>query len=41
MKVLVYSDDINTRSDIILALGKRPHPDLPAVEYAEARPSRS
>jgi DNA-binding response OmpR family regulator len=36
LRVLVYSDDINTRSDIMLALGKRPHPDLPRVEYAEA-----
>jgi DNA-binding response OmpR family regulator len=36
LRVLVYSDDINTRSDITLALGKRPHPDLPKVEYAEA-----
>ncbi len=35
MKVLVYSDDSNTRSEILLALGKRPHPDLPAVEYVE------
>ena len=36
MKVLVYSDDMNTRSDVMLALGKRPHPDLPALEYVEA-----
>jgi DNA-binding response OmpR family regulator len=36
LRVLVYSDDINTRSDIMLSLGKRPHPDLPEVEYAEA-----
>jgi len=35
LRVLVYSDDINTRSDVVLALGKRPHPDLPAVEYIE------
>jgi DNA-binding response OmpR family regulator len=35
MRVLVYSDDMNTRSTVILALGKRPHPDLPAVEYVE------
>jgi DNA-binding response OmpR family regulator len=33
--VLVYSDDANTRSDVILALGKRPHPDLPPLEYVE------
>ena len=35
LKVLVYSDDANTRSNVILALGKRPHPDLPMLEYVE------
>jgi DNA-binding response OmpR family regulator len=35
LKVLVYSDDANTRSEVMLALGKRPHPDLPALEYVE------
>ncbi|HZJ04093.1 MAG TPA: hypothetical protein VFD59_01320 [Nocardioidaceae bacterium] len=35
LKVLVYSDDANTRSQVILALGKRPHPDLPTVEFIE------
>ena len=35
MKVLVYSDDVNTRSQVVLALGPRPHPDLPKVEYVE------
>jgi len=35
MKVLVYSNDSHTRSDVMLALGKRPHPDLPALEYVE------
>ena len=35
MKVLVYSDDSNTRSEVLLALGKRPHPDLPALDYIE------
>lgn len=35
IKVLVYSDDSNTRSQVMLALGKRPHPDLPALEYVE------
>jgi len=35
MKVLVYSDDSHTRSEVILGLGKRPHPDLPALEYVE------
>jgi DNA-binding response OmpR family regulator len=35
LKILVYSDDANTRSQVILALGKRPHPDFPSVEYVE------
>lgn len=35
MKVLVYSDDSSTRSAVRLALGKRPHPDLPALDYLE------
>ena len=35
MKVLVYSDDSTTRAAVLLALGKRPHPDLPALEYVE------
>ncbi|WP_019630875.1 response regulator transcription factor [Actinomadura atramentaria] len=35
MKVLVYSDDANTRAQIRLALGRRPAADLPAVEYVE------
>lgn len=35
LRVLVYSDDVNTRSDVVLALGRRPHPDLPPVEYVE------
>lgn len=35
MKVLVYSDDSHIRSEVILGLGKRPHPDLPALEYVE------
>jgi DNA-binding response OmpR family regulator len=35
LKVLVYSDDANTRDQVMLALGKRPHPDLPLVEYVE------
>ena len=33
--MLVYSDDVNTRQQVILALGRRPHPDLPEVEYVE------
>ena len=35
VKVLVYSDDVNTRNQVVLALGPRPHPDLPKVEYVE------
>ena len=35
MKVLVYSDDSHTRAAVITALGKRPHPDLPEVDYLE------
>jgi len=35
LRVLVYSDDVNTRSRVIEALGRRPHPDLPALKYVE------
>ena len=35
LQVLVYSDDVTTRQQVILALGRRPHPDLPEVEYVE------
>lgn len=35
VKILVYSDDVRTREQVILALGKRPHPDLPVCEYVE------
>lgn len=35
LRVLVYSDDVNTRQQVILALGRRPHPDVPPVEYVE------
>jgi DNA-binding response OmpR family regulator len=35
LKVLVYSDDVDVRQQVILALGRRPHPDLPDVEYVE------
>lgn len=35
LRVLVYSDDVNTREQVILALGRRPHPDLPELEYIE------
>jgi DNA-binding response OmpR family regulator len=35
VRVLVYSDDVNTRLQVILALGRRVHPDLPELEYVE------
>ena len=35
MRVLVYSDDSNTRATVMRALGTRVHPDLPEVEYLE------
>lgn len=35
LKVLVYSDDVSVRKQVILALGRRPHPELPDVEYIE------
>jgi hypothetical protein len=35
LKILVYSDDVNTRQQVILALGRRPHPDLPELTYVE------
>ncbi len=35
LKILVYSDDADSRNAVVLALGPRPHPDLPRVEYVE------
>jgi DNA-binding response OmpR family regulator len=35
LKVLVYSDDVDTREQVMLALGRRPHPDLPELEFVE------
>lgn len=35
LQVLVYSDDANTRRQVMLALGRRVHPDLPDLEYVE------
>jgi DNA-binding response OmpR family regulator len=35
LRVLVYSDDANTRSRVIEALGRRPHPDLPELDYVQ------
>lgn len=36
IRVLVYSDNAAVRRQVITALGPRPHPDLPQVEYVEA-----
>ncbi|MCA4724929.1 MULTISPECIES: hypothetical protein [Mycolicibacterium] len=36
IRVLVYSDNVAARRQVITALGPRPHPDLPQVEYVEA-----
>ena len=35
MRVLVYSDDVNVRSAVRLALGRRPAPELPRVEILD------
>jgi DNA-binding response OmpR family regulator len=35
LRVLVYSDDADVRQQVILALGRRVHPDLPDLEYVE------
>ena len=35
LRVLVYSDDRNTRNKVRFAIGKRPARDLPTVEYVE------
>jgi DNA-binding response OmpR family regulator len=35
LKVLLFSDDSNTREQVRLALGPTPHPDLPPLEYVE------
>ena len=35
LRVLVYSHDVNIRQQVILALGRRPHPDLPELHYVE------
>ncbi|AXE26079.1 MULTISPECIES: hypothetical protein [Streptomyces] len=34
-RVLVYSDDANTRQQVLLASGRRPAADLPPVEFVE------
>lgn len=33
--MLVYSDNARTREQVMLALGKRIHPDLPELSYIE------
>ena len=35
LRILVYSDDADTREQVILALGRRTHPDLPEFDYVE------
>ena len=35
MRVLVYSDNARTREQVMLALGKRIHPELPELSYLE------
>jgi DNA-binding response OmpR family regulator len=39
LKVLVYSDDRNTREQVRMALGRRPASDLPPVEFVDAATS--
>jgi DNA-binding response OmpR family regulator len=35
LTVLVYSDDRGAREQVMLALGRRPAPELPAIRYVE------
>lgn len=35
LRVLIYSDDRDVRETVMTALGARPHPDLPPLEYVE------
>lgn len=35
LRVLVYSDNAQTRERVLLGLGRRIHPDLPELEYVE------
>jgi len=35
VRTLVYSDDVDTRAAVMMALGPRPHPDLPALDYVQ------
>ncbi|MBV8927999.1 MAG: response regulator transcription factor [Mycobacteriaceae bacterium] len=35
LRILVYSDDVNVREQVKLALGKRLHPELPELTYLD------
>jgi len=35
VRTLVYSDDVDTREAVMLALGSRLHPDLPPLDYVQ------
>lgn len=35
LRVLVYSNDADTRQQVMAALGRNPHPELPTLEYLE------
>ena len=35
LRILVYSNNVKTREDVMRALGKRLHPDLPELSYIE------
>jgi len=35
LSILLYSDDVDTRAAVKLAVGRRPATDLPAVEWTE------
>lgn len=39
LTVLVYSDDRNTREQVIVGLGRRPAADVPPLEYLECATS--
>jgi DNA-binding response OmpR family regulator len=35
LRILVYSSNLQTREDVMRALGKKLHPDLPELTYVE------
>jgi DNA-binding response OmpR family regulator len=35
LRILVYSDNVQTREEVMRALGKKLHPDLPELTYVE------